>query len=198
MFHCYGSFLPPRGCPGIFPVPPPEIEVSVCDCCVEPMQFVLQQLIGQTVTITTIADTPTPEGSGLPPFFLTVQLLSVNNFLATVNKPAPDPGTYVISIYDIVGVTFANGILVTLPQPTQQPASGICACKELPLRAVFTSLSLSGTPVTIRTTPGISSPPGTIVTAVGEGTILVSFPENPPEFGQAVGSICTVTYVYTG
>lgn len=159
------------------------------------MQDVLRQLIGQTVTITTTADTPVPEGDPLqPPFFLNVNIVNIRDFLVTLSKTIPpNPGMYAVSIFDIVGVTFEAGIPITLPQVLQQPASGICACKEQPLRTLFSSHI--GVPVTVRAAPGISTPPNSLVTAVGEGTVLLFLQENPPAFQQSVRSLCKVTYV---
>lgn len=73
------------------------------------MQNILQQLqalnLGQTVIITTTADEPPS------PFFAPVEIISVDNFLVTVNKTSgPNPGIYTISIFDIASVTFQPGV----------------------------------------------------------------------------------------
>ena len=44
---------------------------GLCDCCVSPLQSVLQQLVGQTVILATIADAPNVQ----PLFFLYTKLL---------------------------------------------------------------------------------------------------------------------------
>lgn len=44
--------------------------LSLCDCCVFPLQSVLQQLVGQTVILGTIADPP-----NVPPLFFYSGLL---------------------------------------------------------------------------------------------------------------------------
>ena len=44
--------------------------LSLCDCCVSPLQFVLQQLVGETVILATIADAP-----NVPPLFFYSRLL---------------------------------------------------------------------------------------------------------------------------
>lgn len=42
--------------------------LSLCDCCVSPLQSVLQQLVGETVILATIADAPNQQ----PLFFYTL------------------------------------------------------------------------------------------------------------------------------
>jgi len=51
-------------------LPPSEPCLSVCDCCVTPLQSVLRQLVGQTVILSTVADAP-----NVPPLFFYSQLL---------------------------------------------------------------------------------------------------------------------------
>ena len=50
--------------------PPDSPCLSLCDCCVSPLQSVLQQLVGQTVILATIADPP-----NAPPLFFYSLLL---------------------------------------------------------------------------------------------------------------------------
>lgn len=59
----------PQGLPGP-QGPPGEDAGCLCDCCVFPMQNVLQQLVGQTVILGTIADAP-----NVPPLFFYSLLL---------------------------------------------------------------------------------------------------------------------------
>ncbi len=59
---------------------------------------VLQQLIGETVLLGTIADAP-----NVPPLFFLFTITSVNDFLVTVTGGAT---SYVVNISDVTGVGF--------------------------------------------------------------------------------------------
>ncbi|MBG9456467.1 hypothetical protein ABE61_21245 [Lysinibacillus sphaericus] len=55
--------------------------LSLCDCCVFPLQSVLQQLVGQIVILGTIADAP-----NVPPLLFLFKIVEVNDFLVTVTN----------------------------------------------------------------------------------------------------------------
>ena len=76
---------PNEGCPPVKYTalndccPPAPLSLCLCDCCVSPLQSVLQQLVGQTVIIATIADQPNTQ-----PLIFLFTITKVNDFLVTV------------------------------------------------------------------------------------------------------------------
>ncbi|SCM93638.1 Uncharacterized protein BWINRASL_01624 [Bacillus mycoides] len=124
-----GKYLNPCNIPCAFPIPDPiPRKGGLCNCCVSPMQNVLQQLIGQTVILGTIADQP----NTIPRFYL-FTITSVNNFLVTVTN-----GTtfYVVNISDVIGVGFLPpGPPITLLSSADSGCE--CDCRERPIRQVL-------------------------------------------------------------
>jgi len=113
-------------------LPPPDSPcLSLCDCCVSPMQSVLQQLVGQTVILATIADAP-----NVPPLFFLFNIVEVNDFLVTVTGPA---GTFVVNISDVIGVGFLPpGPTINLLPPVNSGCE--CDCRERPIRQLLDTL----------------------------------------------------------
>lgn len=162
--------------------------MSICECCIAPMQSILQQLTGQVVILPTLSDLPMTT-----PFLFEVEITSVNNFLVTVNKPnPPSPGNYIVSIFDVIGVAFQEGFPIVLPPRSLSEDDGICTCKQLPLGNLFTGLI--GQCVQIEVSNGLTTPPST-VTGVGEGVISIIIPSNPAPARAVVISLCKITAV---
>lgn len=96
------------------------------------MQNVLEQLIGETVIIGTVADPPS-----VAPLLLFVRIDEVKDFLVTVTDETTNT-TFVVTIADIVGVGFLPGPDIELEDPVDFP--GQCDCRERPLRELFDTL----------------------------------------------------------
>lgn len=103
--------------------------LSFCDCCAEPMQYVLEQLIGQVVRIGTI-DT----SSGTYP---SATILAVDDFIVTIRKGA---NTIALPICLVVGVQNSQvQSVLLLPPPLS--SEGDCDCCERPLREFFNGIT---------------------------------------------------------
>ena len=110
------------------PEPPSS---NLCDCCVSPLQSVLQQLVGQTVILGTIADAP-----NVPPLFFLFTIIEVNDFLVTVTDGAT---TFVVNISDVIGVGFLPpGPTINLLLPVNTGCE--CDCRERPIRQLLNTL----------------------------------------------------------
>ncbi len=104
---------------------------SLCDCCVSPLQSVLQQLVGQTVILATIADAP-----NAPPLFFLFTITNVNDFLVTVTDGVTN---YVVNISDVIGVGFLPpGPTINLLPPVDSGCE--CDCRERPIRQLLNTL----------------------------------------------------------
>jgi len=128
-----GKCICPPGPPGPQGEPgPPGPEFSICDCCVSPLQNVLEQLVGETVTLATVADPP-----NVTPFMFLVVIDAVNDYLITVIDETTNITT-VVNIADVTGVGFLPGPEIQLEPPVDFP--GECNCIERPLRELFNTL----------------------------------------------------------
>lgn len=124
---CLEKLTPPRGC-NFFP---PRPCGSLCDCCVSPLQSVLQQLVGQEVILATIADAP-----NTPPLFFLFTIIEVNDFLVTVTDGTT---TYEVNISDVIGVGFLPpGPTINLLPPVNFGCE--CDCRERPIRQLLDTL----------------------------------------------------------
>ncbi|WP_051314615.1 hypothetical protein [Alteribacter aurantiacus] len=124
----------PSGPPGAAgPQGPIGPEFSVCDCCVQPMQAILEQLRGVEVILPTVADQVNE-----PPLLFIVTIEEVNDFLVTV-RDAFDVIS-IVSIHDTLGVAYIRGTgpEVQLEPPVNLP--GECNCQERALREEFNGL----------------------------------------------------------
>ncbi|PGP31746.1 bclA protein, partial [Bacillus cereus] len=158
-------------------------EGCLCDCCVFPMQNVLQQLIGQTVILGTIADTP-----NTPPLFFLFTITSVNDFLVTVTDGT---ATFVVNISDVTGVGFLPpGPPITLLPPVDVGCE--CECRERPIRQLLDAF--------IGSTVSLLASNGSIaadfnVEQTGLGIVLGTLPINPTTTVRFAISTCKITAV---
>ncbi|MED2055427.1 bclA protein, partial [Bacillus thuringiensis] len=158
-------------------------EGCLCDCCVLPMQSVLQQLIGETVILGTIADTP-----NTPPLFFLFTITSVNDFLVTVTDGTT---TFVVNISDVTGVGFLPpGPPITLLPPVDVGCE--CECRERPIRQLLD--------VFIGSTVSLLASNGSIaadfnVEQTGLGIVLGTLPINPTTTVRFAISTCKITAV---
>lgn len=166
------------------PAGPPGPEFSVCDCCVSPMQNVLEQLIGVTVILSTVADAP-----NVQPLLTNVTINEVNDFLVTVVDEATNT-TSIVSIADVTAVLFSPGTEITLDAPMNFP--GECDCRERPLRELFDTL--------VNTTVSFRSNTGGLaenfnLERTGLGIIFGQLDIGGGTFVNAAISICQITQV---
>ena len=152
---------------------------SKCECCVTPMQHVLSQLVGETVTIGVTSD---------PPGTLTnVTITSVSNFLVTVEQGA---NTFVIPICEVVGVAAPEVEDVTLLPAPPLPRTGDCACCEAPVRAFLDANLGSTTDVTTVGFGLFNNIEDAEIVRTGEGIVILDV---TPAVGFAAVSICYIT-----
>jgi hypothetical protein len=166
------------------PPGPPGPETSICDCCVSPLQNVLQQLIGEMVILPTIADPPNE-----PPLLFLVTINDVNDFLVTVTNEITAT-TSVVSIADLLGVAFLPGPDIELEPPVDFP--GECACRERPLRQLFDTLI--GSTVDVRLSQG-SVAADYNVDRTGLGIVIGELPIDEETIITAAISLCKITQV---
>ncbi len=103
---------------------------SLCDCCVEPMQDVLEQLVGRVVRIGT-----TDTSSGLYP---SATILDVDDFIVTIRQGS---NTIALPICLVAGVQAPQVQNIQLLEPPVDEAGGECDCCERPLREFFEGIS---------------------------------------------------------
>jgi hypothetical protein len=161
--------------------PPVQPCLSLCDCCVSPLQFVLQQLVGQTVILGTIADAPNAQ-----PLFFLFTIVEVNDFLVTVTDGVT---TYVVNISDVTGVGFLPpGPTINLLPPVNSGCE--CDCRERPIRQLLNTLI--GSTVILLSSTGSTT--NFNVEQTGLGIVLGTLPINSDIFRFAV-STCKITAV---
>ena len=154
----------------------------LCDCCVTPMQSVLQQLIGQTVILATIADAP-----NTPPFFFQVMITNVNDYLVTVTDGV---STYAVNISDVIGVGFLPpGPTINLLPPVDSGCE--CDCRERPMRQLLNTLV--GSTVNLLVSTG-STAMNFTVEQTGLGIVLGTLPIDTMNPRFAI-STCNITAV---
>lgn len=182
----------PCAVPCFVPIPisvpfpgPGKRKGCLCDCCVSPMQNVLQQLIGQTVILATIADPP-----NMPPLFFLFTITSVNDFLVTVTGGT---GSFVVNISDVIGVGFLPTVPpITLLSPTDSGCE--CDCRERPIRQVLDTRI--GSTVNLLVSNG-STAINFNVERTGLGIVIGTLPidpSNPIDYRFAI-STCKITAV---
>jgi hypothetical protein len=163
---------------------PPGPEITICDCCVSPLQSILRQLIGETVILPTIADPPNE-----PPLLFLVTITEVNNFLVTVTDEVTST-TSVVSISDLLGVAFLPGPVIELQPAVDLP--GECECRERPLRQLFNTLIDST--VDIRFSQG-SVAQGFIVESTGLGIVFGELAIDEATTINVAASFCKISQV---
>ncbi|NBI28336.1 hypothetical protein [Chengkuizengella marina] len=124
---------------------------SICDCCVCPMQCVLEQLKSNIITIATTTD-----------IINDVMLIDVKDFIAFTSD-----GNF--PICNISGVDFSDVNIDIKLKPIQK-STGRCSCCEDPITNLAKSLIVQE--VDIEFLPETETGSGTIIN-VGEG--IVSF-----------------------
>ena len=163
--------------------PPAPLCLSLCDCCVSPLQSVLQQLVGQTVILATIADPP-----NAPPLFFLFTITKVNDFLVTVTDGVT---TFVVNISDVLGVGFLPpGPTINLLPPVNSGCE--CDCRERPIRQLLNTLI--GSTVNLIVSNG-STAANFNVEQTGLGIVLGTLPIGlDTDFRFAI-STCKITAV---
>lgn len=160
-----------------------EVEGCLCDCCVFPMQNVLEQLIGETVILGTIADAP-----NVPPLFFLFTITAVNDFLVTVTDGVT---TFVVNISDITGVGFLPpGPTINLLPPVDSGCD--CDCRERPIRELLDTLI--GSTVNLLAGNG-SIAAGFNVEQTGLGIVLGTLPISPDTIVRFAISTCKIVAV---
>ena len=155
----------------------------LCDCCVSPMQSVLQQLVGQTVLIATIADPPNTQ-----PLVFLFTIVEVNDFLVTVTDGVT---TYVVNISDVIGVGFLpTGPTINLLPPATSGCE--CDCRERPMRQLLNTLI--GSTVNLLVSNG-STAANFNVEQTGLGIVLGTLPIGPDTIFRFAISTCKITAV---
>ncbi len=163
--------------------PPSATCLSLCDCCVSPLQSVLQQLVGQTVILGTIADAP-----NVPPLFFLFTIIEVNDFLVTVTDGTT---TFVVNISDVTGVGFLTpGPTINLLPPVDSGCE--CNCRERPIRQLLSTL--------IGSTVNLLASNGSIaadfnVEQTGLGIVLGTLPISPDTIVRFAISTCKIVAV---
>ena len=156
---------------------------SLCDCCVVPMQYALQQLVGQTVILATIADAP-----NTTPLFFLFTITKVKDFLVTVTDGT---ATYVVNINDVIGVGFLPpGPTINLLKPVN--TQGECDCRERSIRQLLSTLT--GSTVNILVQNG-SIAANFNVEQTGLGIVIGTLPISPDTIVRFAISICKITAV---
>ena len=180
---------PNEGCPPVKYTalneccPPAPPSLCLCDCCVSPMQSVLQQLIGQTVLLGTIADAPIG-----PPLISFFTIIKVNDYLVTVTNGVT---TYVVNISDVTAVGFLlPGPTINLLPPVNSGCE--CDCRERPMRQLLNTL--------IGSTVNLLSSTGSMATdfnveQTGLGIVLGTLQIGPETTARFAVSICKITAV---
>ena len=157
--------------------------MCLCDCCVSPLQSVLQQLVGQTVILATIADAP-----NVPPLFFLFTIIKVNDFLVTVTDGVT---TYVVNISDVIGVGFLPpGPTINLLPPVNSGCE--CDCRERPIRQLLNTLI--GSTVNLLVSNG-STATDFNVEQTGLGIVLGTLPISPDTIVRFAISTCKITAV---
>ncbi|MDP5272653.1 hypothetical protein [Chengkuizengella axinellae] len=124
---------------------------SICDCCVCPIQSILEQLAPGFIGLTTLTST---EGS--------LELFSVNNFLAVTGE-----GTIPVCNISEVGLGFRNVILKPIKKN-----KGECACCEDPTTNLFDTMRGQIVTVDFLGPSGDNSLTGSVFD-VGEGVVIL-------------------------
>ncbi|NDI33603.1 hypothetical protein [Chengkuizengella sediminis] len=94
---------------------------TICDCCVCPMQCVLEQLVGETIRVATLVGV-----------IDNVMLLDVKSFIASTSEGE-------LPICNISGVEFI-GVDIALALKPIQKSTGKCSCCEGPITNLANSL----------------------------------------------------------
>ncbi|NDI33916.1 hypothetical protein [Chengkuizengella sediminis] len=152
-----------------------NIEKSICDCCVCPMQFALEQFKGEEVFI--LSETLTS----------TIQIIEVNNFIVSgivVGEPSQGNPIH-IPICNILFVSPISTTRIPDVKPIQKNTKGECVCCEDPITNVANALI--GKEVSIRIELTLSSLIiEFIIEKVGEGIVFGNITSIEPPFGSTI------------
>ncbi|NDI35645.1 hypothetical protein [Chengkuizengella sediminis] len=150
---------------------------TICDCCVCPMQCVLEALERQKVELFTPS-----EG------FIGVTISRVEDFIVFTEEGEE------FAICNITAVSIAPPTFTPFPlKPIQKNNKGLCTCCEDPMTNVALSRMREGQPVDIGfiSSPDAVPAPGVLIQQVGEGIVFGLVEENTPIFF----STCTMTRI---
>ncbi|NDI35640.1 hypothetical protein [Chengkuizengella sediminis] len=147
-----------------------HFDETICDCCVCPMQCVLEQLVGEENIRIFALNGFTEEGT----------LTGVDNFIALL-----DAGGIVnkVPIHNICAVRF-EGIFDFKLKPIRKSKSGECSCIEDPITNLAKSMIGEETPIEA----GSFSESNVTIKDVGEGIVIVSFLSGGVIFTAAISS----------
>ncbi|WP_113928053.1 hypothetical protein [Bacillus sp. P14.5] len=139
--------------------PDQDRKAYICDCCVGPMENVLRQLVGRTVSIGTIDNTNGQYNNAV--------INSVNDFIVTFRQ-----GSAVIAlpICLVVGVQAPEVQTATLMPAPVGGRGGECDCCERPVREFFDEITEADVDVL---GPAFNNLQNTIILETGEGIIKV-------------------------
>ncbi|MDP5275434.1 hypothetical protein [Chengkuizengella axinellae] len=152
---------------------------TICDCCVCPMQGVMQQITDLGVFIDTTSGNQTVVG----------QIISADNFIANTSEGS-------VPICNVTGIGGTLGS-VDINEITLKPISidnkGECRCCEDP--ATNELQSLTNEEVEIEYVGGSNPIPVTgIVSRVGEGIVILAFTFDPTSINRII-STCQITRI---
>ncbi|NBI28495.1 hypothetical protein [Chengkuizengella marina] len=134
-----------------------HFDKTKCDCCVCPMQCVLEQFINEEVIILT----------NFPgPAVIQIKINKVENFIVS-GLDIADNNIAHVSICNIVTATIVTTRKLPDVKPIQQNTKGECVCCEDPITNVANSLL--GKPICITGGVGCDI---VIIVKVGEGIVI--------------------------
>ncbi|NDI33588.1 hypothetical protein [Chengkuizengella sediminis] len=141
---------------------------SICDCCVCPMQFALEQFKGEEVLIVSEFGT------------FTIQITEIKNFIVSgINRfPGDDPNLIHSAICNIVSVSPLSTTRIPDVKPIQKNTKGECVCCEDPMTNVANVLKGKNVSIS-RLSP-------VIIEKVGEGIVIGTFVSSVPPFGSTI------------
>ncbi|MDP5274018.1 hypothetical protein [Chengkuizengella axinellae] len=151
---------------------------SICECCVCPMQCVLDQLKDETVSIITTTDEI--ENS---------EIIEVKNFILTIFNNDEQENEY-LPVCNVSAVTFSSSKQVNL-KPSRKSKKGECSCCEDPTNDFLNSRSKTEL-LRIRYLNGVNT--GSIAD-LGEGIVILQDPSEP--LLHAI-SICNINNISPG
>ncbi|MFS1513967.1 hypothetical protein VQL36_16205 [Chengkuizengella sp. SCS-71B] len=153
-----------------------HFDETICDCCVCPMQCVLEQLVGQEdIGIVTPSDD----------FFL--QIEEVKNFIVSGIEVSGEKIHF--PICKIVAVCPQNQTFSFDLKPIQTSTKGECACCEDPITNLAKSLK-DQVSISIDTTEGDFEIVTGIISDVGEGIVILQ-----QESSNVAISSCAITRI---
>lgn len=141
---------------------------SFYDCCIIPLRYVLDQLIGQPVQIGLEANTPGQYTNAI--------IKSVNRGTVVITVEGKD---MVLSLYHVVGVESPLILDIKLLQPPTIPRNGAGMYLEAPFRQFFnTIIDDTVDIITMSTGSSFKSIQNALITRTGEGIVVLNCSES--------------------